>query len=476
MNWFQTTILPYFEKLKALLIYLTSGPPCKSWNFTTWSYVYLYRYYESLPFDNLEDWRQWFIDMCETWPKRSIVEKIEISDRFREKAHELVVNHLAKVYGGDGIWYGEECHWKNSPPLQAEWNIPNDKTLDVNSKVIFYIHGGAFVTMAYSEFRSYLESITLETGALAFGIDYRLAPEYPAPCQLEDVLAGILYLTSTIDEGGKGLNLNQIVVSGDSAGGGIASSICHFMRDIQLGQVAGSVLFSPWIDLASSHPSCEGSDYRDISSPMTNMVHSTGTPDDMPIGMFMGMYYASDDLVKKRLLERGHHLAPVKYLNTPIVSPLCDNCFRDLPPTLVIAGECERLRDESYLYHEQITSSYTEDELKRFKIPPSTTHIYEEMFHVFAPLLPEINTSKMATKRVINFINQCFALNTTLFEKIKDQCPINLNLSKQANNLETLDKEELKWNNLYFSRVNQKLESFKPNYKRSQIKTWSPKA
>ncbi|KXN66514.1 hypothetical protein CONCODRAFT_168312 [Conidiobolus coronatus NRRL 28638] len=169
------------------------------------------------------------------------------------------------------------------------------------------------------------------------------------------------------------------------------------------------------------------------------------------------------------MLERGHYVTSVKYLNSPLVSPLCDTNFRDLSPILIISGEVETLRDESYLYQELINSSYSDEELDSFQIPPSTLHLYEEMFHVFPMILPALPSSRVSFKRAANFIKQCFAKNSSNFSQVKDKFPINEGIRET----ETNSLRPRKWRNLYLSTIeDHKLAPFSPAYKRVQIQPW----
>jgi len=73
--------------------------------------------------------------------------------------------------------------------------------------------------------------------------EYRLAPEHPYPAALEDARAVVTALCG--DAGPRSL-----VVSGDSAGGGLALAVLLQLRDAGRPLPAGCMLLSPWLDLA----------------------------------------------------------------------------------------------------------------------------------------------------------------------------------------------------------------------------------
>lgn len=81
-----------------------------------------------------------------------------------------------------------------------------------------------------------------------FAPRYRLAPHFPFPCAIQDVLAAYLYLLTIQDP-------CEIVMAGDSAGGGLVIALLQIIRDQGLPMPAGASLISPWVDLSHSFPS-----------------------------------------------------------------------------------------------------------------------------------------------------------------------------------------------------------------------------
>ncbi|KAA8644542.1 uncharacterized protein ATNIH1004_008746 [Aspergillus tanneri] len=77
---------------------------------------------------------------------------------------------------------------------------------------------------------------------------YRLAPQFPFPCALQDSLAAYLFLLDQFMP-------NEILFAGDSAGGGMVVSMLVTIRDQGLPLPAGAILISPWVDLTHSFPS-----------------------------------------------------------------------------------------------------------------------------------------------------------------------------------------------------------------------------
>lgn len=68
-----------------------------------------------------------------------------------------------------------------------------------------------------------------ELDCLVLSVDYRLAPETPFPGPMDDAYAALRWLHETADE--LGINPARIAVSGESAGGAMAASLCLMARD-----------------------------------------------------------------------------------------------------------------------------------------------------------------------------------------------------------------------------------------------------
>ncbi|KXN72105.1 alpha/beta-hydrolase, partial [Conidiobolus coronatus NRRL 28638] len=275
------------EKLKTLwlmvsgiLLHLIRGPLRKSWSLKESVLIYYIRNTELSRVDSLVEYRKVRDFRLSTFPKNSKLQEITVPSKYRQQAHEIIKDHLKKTFG-DGDWYGEESLWSNSKPLEAEWLIPSHLTLTPKSNVVFYSFGGGHIFGSFSAYRAQLETVAQGCDCIVFGANYRHAPDYSAPCQLEDLLAQVLYLTSPVDEdnpneSGCGIGFDQIVVAGDSAGGNMSASLIHFMRDSNIGKFSGAVLLSPWLDVTSSQFSVLDCDVLDFIPKMGTVTPTKG--------------------------------------------------------------------------------------------------------------------------------------------------------------------------------------------------------
>src|SRR3982750_2504677 len=80
--------------------------------------------------------------------------------------------------------------------------------------VIFYIHGGGFVSCSPATHRPIAAALSKTANLRVFSVEYRLAPENRFPAGLDDVCAAFSWLTEMVSP-------RQIAVAGDSAGGGL---------------------------------------------------------------------------------------------------------------------------------------------------------------------------------------------------------------------------------------------------------------
>ena len=98
-----------------------------------------------------------------------------------------------------------------------------------------------------------------------FAVGYRLAPQYPFPCALQDALAAYIYLIRPPPDS-KHLPVppSMIILGGSSAGGGLMIALLQLIRDSGLPLPAGAVLISPWCDLTHSFPSIHENTSTDV--------------------------------------------------------------------------------------------------------------------------------------------------------------------------------------------------------------------
>jgi epsilon-lactone hydrolase len=187
--------------------------------------------------------------------------------------------------------------------FRGTWFLPPDP-LPIT---LLYLHGGGFAFYPRDSYANFIALVALAANARTFALDYRLAPEYRFPAQLDDVRAGYLRL---LDDG---IPAQQIVVAGDSAGGQLTIALLCDLRDRRLPPPALGIALSPATEFDTIRPSMHGNKESDwISGEMA-------------------------------LAWRDWFCAPEQRAD-PLVSPIHAN-LRGLPPIYIQAGRAEILYD-----------------------------------------------------------------------------------------------------------------------------------
>lgn len=213
--------------------------------------------------------------------------------------------------------------------------------------VILQLHGGGYIGAMRNAYRSFAGLYCeVSRGMDVLTPDYRVAPENPFPAALEDAAAAYQWLKEA------GWHSRQIIVAGDSAGGGLALALCMYLKDQSQKLPGGLILMSPWADLTASGPSYEDN-------------------------------YESDPLygnTRDSLIYNREYLGNSNPEN-PYISPMFGD-YWGFPPMLIQVGEVEMLLSDSIGVAHKAKQQGVRVRL----------HIYKGMFHIFQmgmKLMPE---------------------------------------------------------------------------------------
>lgn len=113
--------------------------------------------------------------------------------------------------------------------------------------LIIQFHGGAYVSGYNDTYRrSALKLISLSRNTAVLSLDYRLAPANPFPSALEDAILAYEYALES------GYDPSRIILTGDSAGGGLALALGLYLRDHGKAMPKAIITMSAWTDLTAS--------------------------------------------------------------------------------------------------------------------------------------------------------------------------------------------------------------------------------
>ena len=268
---------------------------------------------------------------------------------------ELRANGVKNSKMLGGVSKGMKIEKVNIDGIQAEWLIPVNAS---HEKVILYLHGGGYVTGSIEDHRMMCGLLANSTEAKVLSPEYRLAPEHPFPAALDDSLKVYQWL---LDQGYLSKN---IIVAGDSAGGGLSVATVLALKERSGSLPAAVVCLSPWVDLT-----------------LKGQSHTTKAK-------------AEAMLQTDVLREWALCYADESNLINPLVSPIYGD-FHGFPPLLIQVGSEEILLDDSIMLTEKARADGVDVTLK----------VWDGMWHVWQALGDLIPENKKTFEEIGEFVS-----------------------------------------------------------------------
>ena len=200
--------------------------------------------------------------------------------------------------------------------------------------ILVWYHGGGWVIGDLDTADTTCRKLANRAGALVVSVDYRVAPEHPAPAPLEDSWAALRWVaTAGATLGG---DPTRLAVGGDSAGGNLSALLAVRARDNGGPTLRYQLLVYPATDLTMSQPSHvdNGEGYL-----LTNQATS----------WFLGHYLGPDDDPKN-----------------PSLSPHFTDDLSGVADAFIITAEFDPLRDEGEAYAARLRDSGVAVDLNRY--------------------------------------------------------------------------------------------------------------
>jgi acetyl esterase/lipase len=221
--------------------------------------------------------------------------------------------------------------------------------------VIVHFHGGGYRLGSAAGSAAFGTRLAAATGWSVVLPDYRLAPEHPFPAALHDAAA--VYDAVVASEPG------AVVVSGDSAGGGLAVAVVVAGLEAGVPAPDGLVLFSPWVDLGVT-----GSSFTTRAT--TDQLFSRDAARAAAAGYLQGV-------------DPRH----------PLASPLRAD-LGGVPPTLLFAALDEVLLDDAVALATALAHAGVAVQ----------AHFVAGVQHVWPTVFPDLPESAAAVAAVARFI------------------------------------------------------------------------
>ena len=274
-------------------------------------------------------------------------------------ASKIIAPIIAEEIGQSFNLSREETEKQNKLDADAEWDIPErynyrkvdrgNYTIEVlepeekdTKNVILQIHGGAFcrgISNSNRDTAGYFAEIG--DGAVVVTPDYTTSEKAPYPAALNDCIDTYQWILD------QGYSSDNIILTGDSAGGNLVLAVTLYLRDHEMDLPAGIIAMSPVADLHFNSKSCyEKADVCVLGSFLGNGVFNPNT-----------FFYTAVEGID---------------LNDPYLSPVFGD-YTGFPPILIQVGTREILLDDARAVAQKA---------KMAGVDVTETEYYQ-MFHVF---------------------------------------------------------------------------------------------
>lgn len=268
------------------------------------------------------------------------------------------VEQLRRRFRGIPVPFGTIVEKTQINNMPAEWiraaNVPEN-----HEQVILYLHGGGFVMGSCDSHRGLAARISRASGIPVILPEYRLAPDSRFPAANKDCVDVYHWLLE------QGYFSKNIIIGGDSAGGGLTFMTLMTLRELGDPLPAGAFLLSPWVEPLFF----DGESYqsRAVKDPLISV-----------------------DSIKK---AAGYYWNV--WVRLPMLTPFQQN-LAGLPDLLIQVGDNEVLLSDSICLAERVKDSGGE----------VTLEIWDNMWHVFQAFSPILPESNQAIRNIGKFVRQ----------------------------------------------------------------------
>lgn len=225
---------------------------------------------------------------------------------------------------------------------------------------VLWIHGGGYVTgMPEMVYMSRAVDLVMSGGAVVVSPAYTLSLRKPYPAALLECHEALLYMRDHAEE--IGIRTDQIMVGGESAGGGLAAALCMYAKDHHTVDIAFQMPLYPMLDCYDTESS------RDNHGKVWNTRRN----------------HLAWRLYLRGLKDKGEIPA--------YASPSRREDYSGLPPCYTFVGDIEPFRDETIAYIEHLRAAGV----------PAEVDVYPGFYHAYDMMCPKKEDAKLAAERFI---------------------------------------------------------------------------
>ena len=224
---------------------------------------------------------------------------------------------------------------------------------NIDKTVMLFFHGGGFCIGDVNTHHEFCHAVCRQTGWPVVSVDYRLAPEHPAPTALRDCLAAYVWLVEHCHT--LGASPSRIVLTGDSAGGSLA---------ILVAQQITATDATQWGDLGLDDENLTKS-LQDLPCPLAQLPLYPVTDietDYLSWSLYnQGLFLSHNDV---KVFHTAYMQDCALTQSHPLTSPIHGN-HAHMCPSYIVVAELDILRDEALVYADQLldnsiaTKTYT---------------------------------------------------------------------------------------------------------------------
>ncbi|MBY8983895.1 MAG: alpha/beta hydrolase [Candidatus Lokiarchaeota archaeon] len=230
----------------------------------------------------------------------------------------------------------------------------------VEECVVLYLHGGGYVMGSINTHKEFGSRISRVSNSRVLLLDYHRAPENSYPAALDDAVAAYKWLIDS-----EGINPKNIIIGGESAGGGLTIATLLNLRDTGITLPTAAIILSPWADLLMTGETIRTKAKVD---PLANASD---------LFFYASLYVGEDDP------------------KNPYISPLYAD-LKGLPPMLIQVGSAEVLLSDSIRIAEKAKTAGVDVLLD----------IWEDMIHMFQMFALWAPEGQKATEKIGEFIQK----------------------------------------------------------------------
>lgn len=211
-------------------------------------------------------------------------------------------------------------------PLNPKKNIPG----------VLWLHGGGYAMGVPEASIPNYKILLEESDCVIVAPDYTLSIEKPYPAALLDCYEALLWMKENAKK--LGIRTDQLMVGGESAGGGLTAALTMYARDKGEVNIAFQMPIYPMIDDRMTTESA-----RDNNAPVWNSISN-----EEGWRLYLGHLYESEEV--------PYYAAPSRATD-----------YTGLPPTATFVGDIEPFCDETVEYIKNLQKAGIPTEFRLYK-------------------------------------------------------------------------------------------------------------